>query len=64
MPHGGYCVALTGWCVMTQSAVRGVSNAGTPGLAYTFLLKLFLMCLTRPQIKLMLGARSFHYFYI
>ena len=49
---------------MTQSAVRGVSNAGTPGLAYTFLLKLFLMCLTRPQIKLMLGARSFHCFYI
>ena len=42
---------------LTQSAVRGVSNAGTPGLAYTMLLKLFLMCLTRPQIKSMLGKR-------
>jgi len=38
-----------------QSAVRGVSNAGTPGTAYTMLLKLFLMQLTRTQIKSMLG---------
>lgn len=38
-----------------QSAVRGVSTAGTPGMSYTFLLKLFIMKLTRPQIKSMLG---------
>ena len=37
-----------------QSAVRGVSNAGQPGVAYTFLLKLFILKLTRPQIKKML----------
>jgi len=37
-----------------QSAVRGVSNAGTPGIAYTILYKLYIMKLTRPQIKSML----------
>ena len=37
-----------------QSAVRGVSNAGTPGVAYTMLLKLFVLKLTRDQIKTML----------
>ena len=34
-----------------QSTVRGVSNAGTPGLAYTFLLKLYIMKLTVPQAR-------------
>ena len=34
-----------------QSAVRGVSNAGLPGAAYTFLLKLYILKLTRPQIR-------------
>lgn len=37
-----------------QSAVRGVSSAGSPGIAYIFLLKLFIMQLTRQQIKSML----------
>lgn len=37
-----------------QSAVRGVSNAGTPGVSYTMLLKLFVLKLTRDQIKTML----------
>ena len=32
-----------------QSAVRGVSSAGSPGTSYIFLLKLFIMQLTRPQ---------------
>lgn len=37
-----------------QSAVRGVSNAGQPSAAFTFLLKLFILRLTRQQIKQML----------
>ena len=37
-----------------QSELRGVCNAGTPGVAYTALLKLFIMRLTRPQLKFML----------
>jgi len=37
-----------------QSAVRGVSNAGTPGIAYTMLLKLFLLRLTRDQVRSLL----------
>ena len=37
-----------------QSAVRGVSNAGTPGTAYTLLLKLFILRLTRGQVKALL----------
>jgi len=37
-----------------QSELRGVCNAGTPGDSYIALLKLFIMRLTRPQIKFML----------
>eukprot|EP00964_Phaeocystis_antarctica_P045280 scaffold26052_cov59-Phaeocystis_antarctica.AAC.3 len=37
-----------------QSAIRGVSNTGQPGCAYTFMLKLFILRLTRQQIKQML----------
>lgn len=38
-----------------QSNIRGVSNAGTPGVAYTILLKLFIMQLTKPQVKFLLS---------
>jgi hypothetical protein len=38
-----------------QSAVRGVSNAGTPGTAYTMLLKLYYMRLTRTQVTAMIN---------
>ncbi|KAL3928286.1 MAG: hypothetical protein SGPRY_002451 [Prymnesium sp.] len=37
-----------------QSAVRGVSSAGSAGTSYVYLLKLFIMRLTRQQIKTML----------
>jgi hypothetical protein len=33
-----------------QSAVRGVSSAGTPGTAFTYLLKMYYMRLTRTQV--------------
>ena len=33
-----------------QSAIRGVSTTGTAGVAYTILLKLFIMELTRTQV--------------
>uniref|UniRef100_A0A7S4ET65 Pre-mRNA-splicing factor 38 n=1 Tax=Chrysotila carterae TaxID=13221 RepID=A0A7S4ET65_CHRCT len=58
------CVYATPWVPGThqasrntgmQSAVRGVSNAGTPGTMYTILLKLYIMQLTRQQIKSMLN---------
>uniref|UniRef100_A0A7S0LDY6 Pre-mRNA-splicing factor 38 n=1 Tax=Coccolithus braarudii TaxID=221442 RepID=A0A7S0LDY6_9EUKA len=37
-----------------QSNLRGVSTTGTPGVAYTMLLKLYILKLTRTQIKALL----------
>ena len=34
-----------------QSAVRGVSSAGTPGTAFTYLLKMYYLRLTRTQVR-------------
>lgn len=44
-----------------QSAVRGVSNAGQAGVSYILLLKLFILRLTRPQIKGMLDHPDSQY---
>ena len=41
-----------------QSAMRGVSNAGSPGTAFTMLLKMYIMRLTRTQLDAMLSHQD------
>lgn len=41
-----------------QSAMRGVSNAGTPGTAFTMLLKMYIMRLTRTQVEAMVNHKD------